>query len=228
MDVSEATCRGETEELPQSSVELGESELPPWASSDHDQVDVRLELVPRGAEPFAQAPLEAIADDGIPDLSADGDTDSASGSQATGIITIFRTFRRNDDEIAGRTSTSAAQYAAKISGIQEAIRPPEGAGRPVGRHDGSRYLEATVAARRLRPFARRRFRIARPDLVFIRSRKPCLRRRLIRLGWNVRFIGADPHFSAWAILGVGGAGRSSGRPHLGSRWRSGPGKSFSR
>ena len=44
------------------------------------------------------------------------------------------------------------------------------------------YLEETVEARRLRPFARRRFRIARPDLVFIRSRKPCLRRRLIRLG----------------------------------------------
>ena len=55
-------------------------------------------------------------------------------------------------------------------------------------------MEETVAARRLRPFARRRFKMARPDLVFIRSRKPCLRRRLIRLGWNVRFIGADPHF----------------------------------
>ena len=55
------------------------------------------------------------------------------------------------------------------------------------------YLDATVAASRLRPFARRRFRIARPAFVFIRSLKPCLRRRLIRLGWNVRFIAAEPH-----------------------------------
>ncbi len=44
------------------------------------------------------------------------------------------------------------------------------------------YLDATVAASRFRPFARRRFRIARPAFVFIRSLKPCLRRRLIRLG----------------------------------------------
>ena len=115
---------------------------------------------------------------------------------------VFIDFRRDDDKVVGRTTPSAAQNAAKVSGIEEPIRPPKGAGRPVGPHDGSRYLEATVAARRLRPFARRRFRIARPDLVFIRSRKPCLRRRLIRLGWNVRFIGADPHFSAWAILAL--------------------------
>ena len=100
-----------------------------------------------------------------------------------------------------RTSTPTAQDASKILRIQEAFRPQKGAGRPNGRHaeltrnsgeaeltnkteltKECRYLEATVAARRLRPLARRRFRIARPDLVFIRSRKPCFRRRLIRLG----------------------------------------------
>ena len=46
--------------------------------------------------------------------------------------------------------------------------------------------EVTVS--RLRPFARRRFRTMRPFLVLIRTRKPCVRRRLRRLGWNVRFI----------------------------------------
>jgi hypothetical protein len=55
------------------------------------------------------------------------------------------------------------------------------------------YLDATVAASRFRPFARRRFKMARPAFVFILSRKPCLRRRLIRLGWYVRFMFADPH-----------------------------------
>ena len=44
------------------------------------------------------------------------------------------------------------------------------------------YLDEIWAASRRRPFARRRLSTARPALVFIRSRKPCLRRRLIRLG----------------------------------------------
>jgi len=46
--------------------------------------------------------------------------------------------------------------------------------------------EVTVS--RLRPFARRRFNTVRPFLVLIRTRKPCVRRRRRRLGWNVRFI----------------------------------------
>ena len=71
------------------------------------------------------------------------------------------------------------------------------------------YLDATVAASRFRPFARRRFKIARPAFVFMRSLKPCLRRRLIRLGWYVRFIAADPHsrlfyFSAISLLRFAG------------------------
>jgi hypothetical protein len=65
----------------------------------------------------------------------------------------------------------------KISRFEQAIGPPEAAGRHV--HG---YLDATVVARRLRPLARRRFKIARPERVFIRSRKPCFRSRLIRLG----------------------------------------------
>ena len=40
---------------------------------------------------------------------------------------------------------------------------------------------------RLRPLARRRDSTARPLLVFIRDRKPCVFERRRRLGWNVRF-----------------------------------------
>jgi len=43
--------------------------------------------------------------------------------------------------------------------------------------------------RRLRPLARRRFRTRRPFLVLMRSRKPCVLRRRLRLGWKVRFMG---------------------------------------
>lgn len=87
-----------------------------------------------------------------------------------------------------RIPPPSTQNATVIPRIKEPIRPPETAG--LIAHV---YLDATVAASRFRPFARRRFKIARPAFVFIRSRKPCLRSRLIRLGWYVRFIAADPH-----------------------------------
>jgi hypothetical protein len=41
-------------------------------------------------------------------------------------------------------------------------------------------------------------------LVFIRSRNPWVRRRLIRLGWNVRFMTADPHSFIEQAEGSGG------------------------
>jgi hypothetical protein len=48
------------------------------------------------------------------------------------------------------------------------------------------YDELTVS--RFRPFARRRFSTIRPFFVLILTRKPCVRRRRRRLGWNVRFM----------------------------------------
>jgi hypothetical protein len=51
-----------------------------------------------------------------------------------------------------------------------------------------------------RPFARRRFRITRPAFVAIRARKPCVRARLIRLGWNVRFINLE----SWTVAAISG------------------------
>jgi hypothetical protein len=44
-----------------------------------------------------------------------------------------------------------------------------------------------LTATRLRPLARRREITARPLLVFIRERNPCVFDRRRRLGWNVRF-----------------------------------------
>ena len=45
------------------------------------------------------------------------------------------------------------------------------------------------AERRLRPLARRRFRIICPARVDMRARKPCFRLRRRTLGWYVRFTG---------------------------------------
>src|SRR5207302_10995911 len=50
-----------------------------------------------------------------------------------------------------------------------------------------RYFFGALTARRLRPFARRRFSTVRPCLVLIRLRNPCSRLRRILLGWYVRF-----------------------------------------
>lgn len=105
-------------------------------------------------------------------------------------------------------SPATPKDATEVPGIEEPIGRLEATGRPTGEH-GDRYLDATVAASRLRPLARRRFRMARPDFVFIRARNPCFRSRLIRLGWYVRFIAADPHSLAVARsrFAVGGRRR---------------------
>jgi hypothetical protein len=67
--------------------------------------------------------------------------------------------------------------------------PLPGDARRVVEPEGPDYDETV---RRLRPFARRRFSTSRPFLVLIRTRKPCVRFRRRRLGWNVRFMMLDP------------------------------------
>jgi hypothetical protein len=52
----------------------------------------------------------------------------------------------------------------------------------------SLILQICQAERRFLPFARRALMIDRPARVDMRARKPCLRARLRRLGWKVRFI----------------------------------------
>jgi hypothetical protein len=50
-----------------------------------------------------------------------------------------------------------------------------------------RFDYSLLTVKRLRPFARRRFRTKRPFLVLIRTRNPCVRLRRRVFGWNVRF-----------------------------------------
>ncbi len=95
-----------------------------------------------------------------------------------GISHIHDPGYREDDQLPSSLASASPENPTKITRIQETIDPSK----RTGLFDHGDYFDATVAANRLRPFARRRFRIARPAFVFIRSRKPCLRRRLIRLG----------------------------------------------
>ena len=46
----------------------------------------------------------------------------------------------------------------------------------------TQFIKQSYTAKRLRPFRRRLFNIARPDAVLMRLRKPCLLRRFLLLG----------------------------------------------
>lgn len=80
-------------------------------------------------------------------------------------------------ESRGTHAYRAAGHALKVASVSEPIAAPEAlvAART--------HLLAVVTASRRRPLARRRFKTLRPACVFIRARKPCVRRRRIRLGW---------------------------------------------
>ena len=54
------------------------------------------------------------------------------------------------------------------------------------------YFPATEIETRLRPFALRRRRTARPDRVRIRARNPWVRFLLLLWGWYVRFTVLTP------------------------------------
>ena len=155
------------------------------------------------SKPFADPALEAIALDGRSGLAPDGDPETARGSGLRrrsvppGRIGTAR--RRHHHQLRRRTPLAPLQDAVVVPAVEDPVGPPETAGlrrsvtRSSCRHPHPPYLDEIETAMRLRPLARRALRTARPPLVFIRSRKPCVRRRLIRLGWKVRFMTADPH-----------------------------------
>ena len=91
----------------------------------------------------------------------------------------FRPRARNEQhELFRGESITLGSDPLVVARYPQPIRPPETAG-----HSSHPYLEGVLGARRLRPFARRRLSTVRPAAVFMRERKPCLRRRRIRLGW---------------------------------------------
>jgi hypothetical protein len=77
----------------------------------------------------------------------------------------------------------------------QSTRDDCGPGQARGEPAGTAYYEDEETVRRLRPLARRRLRTRRPFFVLMRTRKPCVRRRRRRLGWNVRFMISDPRCS---------------------------------
>jgi hypothetical protein len=200
------------EQLRQSDRQLREAEIDARSPRDDDDVEGTLELSAVVAKPFPDPPLESIPLHRGTRFSPDGDPESAPRKLgAPGLRTvqaISPTLGRHDDELRRRTPAAPAKNPGEVSRIEKPVaglEPPGldsdgGFGLPFGcrpprpvqsaRHA---YFEEMLTAIRFRPLARRAFKTARPPLVFIRSRNPWVRRRLIRLGWNVRFMTADPH-----------------------------------
>jgi hypothetical protein len=83
---------------------------------------------------------------------------------------------RQNDERVGVRSNSLARNPQEVAPFTEPIAALEATTRGPG------HLLGVETASCLRPFARRRLRMARPAWVFIRARNPCVRRLRIRLG----------------------------------------------
>ena len=141
------------------------------ASRDEHDVDrVAHAAGPLFAEDFPQEPLRAVSLDRAPDLPAGDETDP----QPAFLRARERRPRRGGSPIV-------------VLLDKRARSPPGGAGREVGPaiSSGSALRQTE---RRCRPLRRRRASTARPAFDRILTRKPCVRLRRRRFGWNVLFI----------------------------------------
>lgn len=137
--------------------------------SDDDEV-VGLELVRMMPEPLPHTPLDSCT------LGRRADLFGRNDSQSW-VVQIIP--REDNHEVSACRAASVREDRVKLRTSQQPVRFRE-----VRRG----YFLYVVGARRLRPFARRRLITFRPPLVFIRLRKPWVRRRDVFEGWNVRFM----------------------------------------
>ena len=132
---------------------------------DHDPVRPSQ----RGAaapKPLANPPLDAIAGHCVPDPSAHRYPEPALAN---------RCLRRENHKTPARLAVPGSANTLKIAPGADSPSTRE-AFRIVA------HLPGVAGTSLCRPLARRRLSTARPARVFIRARKPCLRRRRVRLG----------------------------------------------
>lgn len=139
------------------------------ASRDENDVDRELTLRSLSAKDFPQEPLRAIPLDRAPDLPARDETDPQPA--------FFRDENEGHEEGAHPPSTFAI-HALEVRAAAQAGRSVP---RPVG-------LASRQTERRCRPLRRRLASTALPAFERILTRKPWVRLRRRRFGWNVLFI----------------------------------------
>jgi hypothetical protein len=131
------------------------------------------------AEGLANPALHEVAHDGGAHAPAHGQPEPR---RLPPLRTRSPLGRDQEHEAARPTALTLARHARVVPPAPQAIRAPQTAlPRPHFRHAVA-YLEAMVTTRRFRPFARRRFRTARPFFVAMRARNPWVRLRFSRLG----------------------------------------------
>ena len=140
--------------------------LPPC---DHQQVHILGPLIPPIAKPFPNDSFDSVSHHSV--------ADAPTGTDPQALAAPLRRPADKHHELGTRNPSALARDPLELLRIKETVRPLKAAGGLA-----HLYLDATLVASRLRPFDRRRFKIARPERVFIRSRNPCFRSRLIRLG----------------------------------------------
>jgi len=133
------------------------------------------------AEGLANQASQAIAPDRVAGR-ADADGHPEPG------LARFIVHALHDEQSIAQT-LSYPSHTLEVCGAVEFLAGPQ----PVTPGRKVTLQRRSVTARRLRPFARRRFRIWRPFFVAMRARKPCVRLRLILLGWYVRFVAMIPN-----------------------------------
>jgi hypothetical protein len=154
-------------------------------ASDHHDIDPFLEISSKMPKPLANSTFYPIPDDCSTQLPARSHTQPPQRSRPRlGVSTMpfsLRSRRCDKQYEVGRCHPDPVSgHPLKIPRVEEPLRPPEAPGR---RQHGRTYFVPTETVRRFRPFKRRLLSTSWPPRVFIRARNPCLRSRLIRLGW---------------------------------------------
>ncbi len=156
----------------QLTVDLAQTRRHEPRLGDEHEIRARPAAALQTPERLPEQPSSAVAFDGSADPTAHDETEP-----------VQRELVRDREQDEERTVETGATSEDAV----ELRSPPEAlAGSEAGH--GSRLAASTQAARRRRPFCRRRFNTVWPPLVRIRTKNPCLRRRRRLFGWNVLFM----------------------------------------
>ena len=137
------------------------------AASDYHDVRSIGQALTRMAKPLSNTAFYAIANHRASHSLADGDPQSPL--LLVGLPDgTFDPRRNHDDKTFGTSTFPRFNCAPKILSAQDSVYSPKAA--HFEKHEV--YFEEILAARRFRPFARRRLRIARPARVLDRARNP--------------------------------------------------------
>lgn len=147
--------------------------------NDHNVQARQRERVFMEPKPFAKAPLDPVPEYGVPEPLFHHEPQTMMGKAVARDI--------DDESPAGKASTfpfhpqvfcALSQSLLRTEGLRAGARCRHDRPVPFRNHTERRFL----------PLARLRLMTARPDLVAMRTKNPCVRFLLKLCGWNVRFM----------------------------------------